>query len=315
MTLSPNSEHGFIRSHDGLRLFFSCDGPKDAPPLIFSYGLACSKLHWKYQIEHFKKDYRVIYMDFRGHGKSETPKDPKSMTIENLAKDLAVLHEELELPPACMLGHSLGVNIVLDFYKMFPEKVKALVLANGTPKDPFETMFHHNFLQPAVMGALKLYEMAPEMASRFWKWQGTNELNVEIIGRLGFNQKFAKAEDIAEYVRLTSTVDVATFLYLTQDFIAYNATPWLGDVKVPTLIVAGEKDLITPLKNQRILHALIPKSEMLVVDEGSHCPQMEFQDLVNERIEQFLEKRYLKNETAKPIKKAPSVSRRRSPNP
>ncbi len=298
MTLSHKAEHGFIRSHDGLRLFYSCDGPKDAPVLIFCYGLVCSKLQWQYQIEYFKKDFRVIYMDYRGHNKSEAPEDPQTMTIENIARDLAVLHDELGLPPVCVLGHSLGVNILLEFYRLFPDKVKALVLANGTPKDPFETMFHHNFMQPAVIGALKLYEAMPELVERFWKWQGTNPVNLEIVSRLGFNPKYAKREDIAEYLRITSTVKLPVFLHLTQDFINYDATPWLSDVKANTLVIAGEQDLITPANNQKVLHKLIPKSEFLLVKEGSHCPQMEFPELVNKRIEKFLKARYLKSYSA-----------------
>lgn len=294
MTLSPHHEHGYIRSHDGLRLFFSCDGPKEAPPLIFCYGLVCSKLQWQYQIEHFKKDYRVIYMDYRGHNNSDTPEDPKTMTIETLARDLALLHDELKLPPSTVLGHSLGVNIILEFYRLFPEKVSALVLANGTPKDPFETMFHHNFMQPAVRGIQMLYDAAPELAERFWKWQGTSPLNIEIISHLGFNPKYAKREDIAEYLRVTSTVDFAIFLHLTNDFISFDATPWLNQVNVPSLVVAGENDLITPLVNQKIFHALIPESDLFVVPEGSHCPQMEKPDLVNARIERFLRETLIK---------------------
>lgn len=312
MTLSPNHEHGYIRSHDGLRLFFSCDGPKDAPPLIFCYGLVCSKLQWQYQIEYFKKDFRVIYMDYRGHNCSDAPEDPKTMTIENIARDLALLHNELALPPACILGHSLGVNIILEFYRIFPEKVRALVLANGTPKDPFETMFHHNFMQPAVKGIMMLYDMAPDLAERFWKWQGTNPLNVEIISRLGFNPKYAKKEDIAEYLRITSTVKLPIFLQLTHDFITYDATPWLNQITSPTLVLAGAQDLITPPVNQKIFHTLIPESELLLVPEGSHCPQMEKPDFVNARIERFLREHYLgkseKTRKKRPRKKSGSAS-------
>ena len=319
-------EQGYFRSADGLRLYYQVEGPKDAPPLLFCYGLVCSKLQWKYQMEHFKKNFRVIYMDYRGHGQSEKPEDVRSVTIENLAHDLAQLHEELRLPPVPVLGHSLGVNIILDFYRLYPEKVRCLVLANGTPKDPFETMFHHNFLQVAFPLIRIARELKPELVQKFWSTQGKNPLNQKMVAYAGFNPKYAKQEDINEYLRITSTVDAGVFLNLLEDFMQYDALHWLGDVKVPTLVVAGERDLITPAKNQKMMAELIPDAELVIVEEGSHCPQMEKIAEVNELLEKFLAKaerlakapkllQPLKKGAAKkssPKKKAPRKSSGRS---
>jgi pimeloyl-ACP methyl ester carboxylesterase len=287
MTSRP-TEHGYFRTRDGVRLFYSAEGPRTGTPLFFCYGLVCSKLQWKYQMEHFAKSHRVIYMDYRGHGQSDRPEDASTVTIENCARDLLDLLDELEIPQAAVLGHSLGVNIILDLYRLAPKRVKALVLANGTPKDPFETMFHHNFIQvffPLVQKAQKLF---PGPLQKFWASQGTNPINQEFIAHAGFNPKYAKREDINEYLRLTSTVDLDVFMNLIGDFIRYDATAWLHEVKAPTLVLAGERDLITPPKNQRVFAELIPYSELCVIKEGSHCSQMEKPELVNGIIERFL---------------------------
>lgn len=284
------NEHGYFRSRDGVRLFYSVEGPKNAPPLLFCYGLVCSKLQWKYQMEHFKQTHRVIYMDYRGHCQSETPEDASSVTIENLARDLLELLDELKLDSVPVLGHSLGVNIILDLYRLAPERVKALVLANGTPKDPFETMFHHNFLQVAFPLVRMVHGLAPELLQKFWASQGMNPINQQFVALAGFNPKYAKREDINEYLRLTSTVTLDVFLHLLQDFMKYDACHWLQDVKCPTLVLAGERDLITPMRNQRILHELIPGSQFCVIAEGSHCPQMEKAELVNSVLDNFLAK-------------------------
>ncbi|MGZ3706480.1 MAG: alpha/beta fold hydrolase, partial [Bdellovibrionota bacterium] len=246
------SEHGYFRTRDGIRLFYSCEGPKDAPALLFCYGLVCSKLQWKYQMDHFAETHRVIYMDYRGHGQSDRPEDPTSVTIENCARDLVDLLDELSLPAVTVLGHSLGVNIILDLYRQAPKRVNGLVLANGTPKDPFETMFHHNFLQVLFPFIRKAQGMFPDFLQKFWASQGTNPINQEFIARAGFNPKYAKREDINEYLRITSTVDLDVFLNLLGDFMNYDATPWLHEVKTPALILAGERDLITPPKNQKV---------------------------------------------------------------
>jgi predicted dienelactone hydrolase len=67
-----------------------------------------------------------------------------------------------------------------------------------------------------------------------------------------------------------------------------DATPWLHEVAVPTLVLAGDKDKITPALNQKIFHKLIPAAEFHLIKEGSHCPQMEKPELVNEIIGKFL---------------------------
>jgi pimeloyl-ACP methyl ester carboxylesterase len=239
-------------------------------------------------MKHFSKTHRVIYMDYRGHGQSDRPADPTSVTIENCARDLLELLDELKISSTAVLGHSLGVNIILDLYRLAPKRVRALVLANGTPKDPFETMFHHNFIQvffPLLQKAQKLF---PGPLQKFWARQGTNPINQEFIALAGFNPKFAKREDINEYLRLTSTVDLEVFMNLISDFIRYDATAWLHEVKAPTLVLAGECDLITPPRNQRIFAELIPYSELCIVTEGSHCSQMEKPEQVNAAIERFL---------------------------
>ena len=227
-------------------------------------------------------------MDYRGHGQSDKPQDITSVTIENLARDLLDLMDELNIPSVPVLGHSLGVNIILDLYRLAPHRVKALVLANGTPKDPFETMFHHNFLQVLFPLVHKVHSLAPALLNRFWRTQGTNPINQELVALAGFNTNYAKREDINEYLRITSTVDLDIFLNLLKDFMSSDASYWLHEVKCPTLVISGERDLITPPSTQKVLHELIPLSEYHVIPEGSHCPQMEKPVEVNSIIEDFL---------------------------
>ncbi|RYZ95099.1 MAG: alpha/beta hydrolase, partial [Proteobacteria bacterium] len=305
---------GYFRTRDGVRLYYSVEGPVGAPLLFFCYGLVCSKLQWKYQWEEFRKTHRVVYMDYRGHGQSDKPTDPNSVTIEACARDLLDLLDELDAPDAVVVGHSLGVNIILDLYRLAPERVRALVLANGTPKDPFETMFHHNFLQVAFPLVHATQKFFPEILQKVWRGQGTNPINQYFVGLAGFNPKYAKRADINEYLRLTSTVDLDIFLSLLNDFMKTDATHWLHEVKAPTLVLAGEKDKITPPLNQRIFAELIPGAEFHLIKEGSHCSQMEKPALVNSIMHKFFARvenlpRSTKAKRAKPAKKPTSRAR------
>lgn len=287
---APTKVQGYFRSVDGLKLFYSMSGPKDAPILLFCYGIVCSTLQWKYQMAHFEQHYRVLYMDYRGHNKSETPTDYSLVTLDMLARDLADLLTELKTGPVPVLGHSLGVNVALELYHQYPEKVSALVLASGTPRDPFETMFQHNFLQPGFELIRKAYFFAPSLVQKFWKFQAISPFNQEFIARAGFNRKYAKREDINEYLRITGTIDVGVFMQLLHDFTRYNACHWLDTVTIPTLVIGGRKDRITPIQNQRIIANLVPGADLMELPEGSHNAQMEFAEQVNARLDRFLEK-------------------------
>lgn len=291
LDLEISTTQGYFRCADGLKLYYSMSGPAGAPILLFCYGIVCSTLQWKYQMSHFQKKYRVLYMDYRGHNKSETPTDYSLVTLESLARDLVNLLDELEIEQVPVLGHSLGVNVALELYRLAPERVSALVLASGTPKDPFETMFQHNFLQPGFELIRQIYFLVPGVIERFWKLQAQNPVNQELIARAGFNRKYAKREDINEYLRITGTIELGVFIQLLHDFTRYNACPWLDRINVPALILGGKADLITPIQNQRILATLIPNAEILEVKDGSHNAQMEFPELVNARISNFLKDR------------------------
>lgn len=283
---------GYFRAHDKTRLYYVMDGPANAstetPVICFCYGLACSKLQWKYQWQYFRKHYRVVYMDYRAHNRSNNPKSAKSVTIEQIAKDLNLLFDELNLKNVHLFGHSLGVNIILEAWRQNPTNIGSLALVCGTPRDPFETMFHHNFIQIVHRLTQKVFRLSPELLNFLWKKQASNRLNIELVKTVGFNRKYASPSDVSEYLQLVSSMQLKYFLHLSENFANYDCCYWLDEINVPTLIVGGDSDLITPLKTQKLMHKLIAGSQMEIVPEGSHCVQMEQKKTVNQILENFL---------------------------
>ncbi len=278
--------NGYYKSFDGTRIFYSIEG--NGKPLIFCYGLVCSSLHWTYQIERFQRDYRTIWSDYRGHQNSALPEDLDSLTLPNLARDLGVLFDELDIKDAVLLGHSMGVNVVLEFYRQFPDRVHAMVLSNGTPKPPLETLFNSNVTQAAFNALIATYRLAPDLLHKLWKLQKDNPISQALIGLAGFNTHLTPIEDIALYVNQVADLDPRVFLNLIKNYDHYDATPWLHTIKAPTLILAGEDDKICPIGQQELMHQLIPGSRLERIRHGSHCPQMDLPELFNEKIEIFL---------------------------
>ncbi len=280
------TRHGYLKSFDGTRIFYSKEG--SGPPLIFCYGLVCSSLHWTYQIDYFRKNYSTIWFDYRGHQNSDTPEDMKSLTIPNIAADLGQVMDTLEIKDAVLLGHSMGVNIVLEFYRQQPTRTKGLILANGTSRRPLENLFHMNATEVGFKLLRKFYDLSPKYFEKFWRSQGDNPITRAIVGRGGFNVHLSAPEDIEVYVKQVTSMDPRVFLNLIENYENADATSWLHEISVPTLIVSGEKDHMTPLKEQQLMHQLIPNSQLEIIKHGSHCAQMDLPDLVNSKIERFL---------------------------
>lgn len=109
-----------------IRLYYEKAG--DGEPLIMLHGNGEDGTYFKHQMEYFSKDYRVIAIDTRGHGKS--PRGEKPFTIRQFAEDLNGFMEEQGMEKAHLLGFSDGGNIALAFALRYPGKVESLIL-NG----------------------------------------------------------------------------------------------------------------------------------------------------------------------------------------
>ena len=279
---------GYFNSFDGTKIYYCIEG--EGKPLVFCYGLVCSSLHWAYQINYFSKKYKTIWLDYRGHQKSEMPDDLNKISLDALSKDVAELFKVLDIKNAPIMGHSMGVNVVLELYRHSPELVHSMILTSGTPTRPLETLLLSNTLEPAFQLLEVLSKYFPKILNKIWRLQKNNPIVHKAVGMLGFNIKHAHMDDIALYVDQIADLDPNLFLKLIRDYDQYEGTSWLHLINKPTLVIAGEKDLVVPLKRQELLHQLIPLSTIELIKDGSHCPQMDFPDDINSKIDSFLKK-------------------------
>lgn len=264
-------------------------------------------------MEYFKKNFTVIWFDYRGHHRSDTPPHAEQLTIANMAHDIECLLDELKISQATLLGHSMGVNVVLEFYHRCPNRVKAMVLANGSARGPLETLLRSNIVQLAFPYIYSLYKKYPRIANFIWKTQGKSRITPWIVGQLGFNPNLSKPEDVETYVRMVTEMDMIITLQLLRDYETYDATPWLHQISVPTLIIAGESDIIIPREAQEIMHQLIPQSQFELIRQGSHCPQMDLPELVNIIIERFLNGAQKVSSSSKSVTSSAQISRQGDP--
>lgn len=294
--MMKESHPNYFKTQDGEQIFYTTnfdwkqDGPHD-DVLIFNYGLVCSNHHWSKQIGHFdEKGYKILIHDYRGHYLSSGVESLEDITFANISSDLKQLCDSLNIKTSILLGHSMGVNVCLEFAKRYPEMVKQMILISGTVVPVFNIMFNTNLTDQLNPVAVKMLKRFPKIFANFWKYGGWNPLMRKAIHIGGFNVKTVSEEFIEIYLNRLGQLGPELFFHLIERMHKHDILSYLQKIKVPTLIIGGDQDKVIPNYLQKLLLREMPNAKLYLVRNGSHVPQVDFPEYINERIDLYLEK-------------------------
>lgn len=284
----------FFKTPDNQQIFYLRnvkDFDQSKPILVFNYGLVCSNHHWSFQVSFFDKlGYQILLHDYRGHFQS-TMGAVEEVTFVQLAKDIKNLCDHLHIKKAIFLGHSMGVNVSLQIAKDYPELVQSLVLISGTYMPVKDIMFDTNLMEYIMLVATLFHQHYPEVLQKIWKTGGLNPIVREIIHTAGFNRKKVSREFIEIYLNRMGQLGVEIFFKLIDEMSKQNITSSLVRIHVPTLVIGGLKDGVIPNHLQRSLANILSDSETYFLKTGSHVPQADFPEFINDRIELFFKQK------------------------
>ena len=117
------------------------------PPVVLVHGFACGHTDWDAQVAHLSPRHRTVAVDLRGHGAS--PGTEKECSIERYGGDVAEVMRALALPPAVLVGHSMGCRVVVEAALQAPEHTAGIVLVDGSQFAPkMEAAFRDTFATP-----------------------------------------------------------------------------------------------------------------------------------------------------------------------
>lgn len=257
--------------------------------LVFNYGLVCSNEHWREQLPFFDRlGYKILIHDYRHHFNSKGNGGVSTCTFANMAADLKELIDNLKIKNTHQLGHSMGVNICLEYAKNWPADVKKMVLISGTVFPPQDVMFDSNIMGILTPIITDLKNRAPGTLDLVWRTSHLNPLAVALTRQGGFNPKQVKSDMIKLYLEKLGELSVDLFLQLFHEMKHHNIITELGKIEADCLVMGGDKDKIIPNYLQRILLDHIPNSEMYTIKDGSHVPQWDFPSTINEVVLDFI---------------------------
>jgi pimeloyl-ACP methyl ester carboxylesterase len=240
---------------NGVELNYEVHG--DGYPLVLAHGFTSSLDMWGDQIPAFAEKYRVVVYDIRGHGASEAPCDPTSYDLWTCVEDQRALMDHLGIAEAYVGGLSMGGMIAMRFALKYPQRVRALLLCDTGPglqgphRHWFDALYGNasNLVRTEGVGAW-LKRMWPVLAQVFPP-QGQLPAGVrrhlEGLERMSADGFLGGAQALRD-----------------QD----NVLERLSEIRVPTLIIVGEHDLL--LGDSRAMQQRIAENRFALIRNSLH---------------------------------------------
>lgn len=259
---------------NGGKLYYESAG--EGRTLVLGHAGLCDHRQWDSQWDAFAHEFRVIRYDLRGYGES----DPVTTPVSRRA-DLKALFDALGLEQAAVLGCSISGGIAVDFTLDNPDRVWALIPFSATPSG-----FQFQGQPPKLMGELSEamqagnVDSALEVANHIWLSGPQREVSaldpalVELVTDMD-------RRPIAEGVAFRNDMKPV-------DPLTPPAIDRLGEIKAPTLVMAGALDDAELVRAADVMASGIPGAAKYIMPHGAHLANMEQPDEFNRAVLEFL---------------------------
>ena len=246
-------------------------GNKASKPILFVHGFPFDHTMWHSQIDEFNKDYFCISYDIRGLG--ESPAGDGQFTMESSVDDLEIIIEELKLNKPILCGLSMGGYISLRALERMEERFSATILCDTRSE-------------------------ADNNEGRFKRAAGIKRINKEglapfvkdfITNCFGDDFKRNKKDDLQKIIEKSSRFNPAGVKgSLLAMLSRSDTTASLGKINIPTLLICGEQDALTPPSIMKDMFHKINNAEFVEIPKAGHMTPIENPLLVNKSIRDFL---------------------------
>jgi 3-oxoadipate enol-lactonase len=261
----------YARASDGVRLHYEAFGRRNLPAVLMIQGLGADKHGWDMQRFALARNYRVIAFDNRGAGRSDKPFGPYS--IEQMADDAVAVLDDAGVDSAHVVGASMGGAISQLMCLRHPTRVLSLTLAcTACRNQPWRRELLERWMQTAQergMGAMTNEAARWVMAPRSFR---------RLLPAFGWLGPFAMGRPAHSFV-----AQIRGILAASDDLAEQ-----LHNVHVPTLVIVGNQDILTPRGDSEEIADRIPGAELVVISGAAHGFMVEHASTFNKIVKEFL---------------------------
>ena len=248
------------------RIHYALEGQRGSPLLVFSNSLGANYSMWDPQASEFRKKFRILRCDTRGHGQSSSAPGPYS--IELLAKDVIALLDAQDLDRVHFCGLSMGGMIGMWLGVNAPERLNKLVLCNtGARIGTLETW--HARIEAVRKNGMK--SVAPPIIERWFT--------------PAFRQN--APEKMANILKMIEEANADGYVECCAAVRDFDYREQLGRIRTPTLVIAGAHDPATPPAAGRFLAQHISGARYVELN-AAHLSNIEDQHRFNQELAAFL---------------------------
>jgi 3-oxoadipate enol-lactonase len=240
-------------------------------PVMLLHGYPFNRSLWAEQVSALSNSYRVITPDLRGMGESDA--SPGAATMNQMAQDVAVLLDRLEISRAVVGGLSMGGYVALAFYKQFPSRVRALILADTRAQADTNEGKQTRFQQADQALAEGMASIADAMLQKLLTPETVSK-RPEVVKRVRDMMLKTKPQGAAGALLGMAERDDQTSL--------------LSRISCPTLILVGREDPITPVADSETMQRGIAGSRLVVIENAAHVSNLERTEQFNDELVRFL---------------------------
>jgi pimeloyl-ACP methyl ester carboxylesterase len=258
----------FIQVED-LMIHYEIEG--EGSPLIILHGMGNNSQSWKKQLKGLSEKFTVIAWDAPGYGQSSDPK-VELKHFKQFADVLKGFIQKLNYPSVTLLGHSMGSAIALDFCYRFPEMVDALIISDAT----------------RGAAALTNEENERRLNNRL---TNIETLEPKELAKLRVKELLSPQPDpeiLKEAERIYSQIRPMGFRSVAYSLFHLDQMAILSSISVPTLVICGELDRVTPVSESQIFHESIKDSMFVTIPGTGHLCYQEDSTRFNRIVLDFL---------------------------
>ncbi|WP_161974135.1 alpha/beta fold hydrolase [Rhizobium deserti] len=290
--MRKGNENGIvITGADGERLQVFIDGPANAPTMLLTHGWSLDHSVWQYGVRDLSRDFRVVTWDLPGLGRSSA----KQVSLSNMADNLQVLLGHLQ-QPVLLVGHSIGGMAIQTLLRDHPDvqkqAVAGVVLVNTTYTNPLRTIILSPLLRllrwPLIEPMMWLQIILKPLA---WlmSWQSYLSGSMHLTARLGYGTMVTRSQlEHTAWLMTTNSPSVQARGDLAM--FRWRATETLAAISVPTLVLAGEADIVTKPDASRHIAQTVPGAFLQTFGHVNHMGFLEKSQDYNVAIRDFATK-------------------------